>query len=208
MAGLGARLYEPILGRLLSGVRRAGLALCPPRPGMRVVDVGCGTGAVLARYAAAGCRVAGLDASASMLAEARRRLGPGALLAAGEATALPFADGSADLVTAMMLLHTLPEKDRPAALAEMARVAGARGRVLIADYGPARMPTFGARLSRSLAGAIEGLAGHGGGMRSLRAVGGVAGLAGRAGMVVRAESAAAGGAIMISVLLPIDPPGG
>jgi len=207
MAGLGARLYEPILGRLLSGVRRAGLALCPPRPGMRVVDVGCGTGAVLARYAAAGCRVAGLDASARMLAEARRRLGPGALLAVGEATALPFAAGSADLVTAMMLLHTLPEEDRPLALAEMARVAGARGGVLIADYG-ARMPTFGARLSRSLAGAIEGLAGHGGGMRSLRAVGGVAGLAGRAGMVVRAESAAAGGAIMISVLLPIDPPGG
>ncbi len=208
MAGLGARLYEPILGRLLAGVRRAGLALCPPRPGMRVVDVGCGTGAVLARYAAAGCRVAGLDASARMLAEARRRLGPGALLAAGEATALPFAAGSADLVTAMMLLHTLPEKDRPVALAEMARVAGARGRVLIADYGPAQMPAFSALLSRCLAGAIEGLAGHGGGVRSLRAAGGVAGLAGPAGMVVRAESAAAGGAITVSVLLPVGPSDG
>ncbi len=45
-------------------------------------------------------------------------------------------------------------------------------------------------------------------MRSLRAAGGVAGLAGPAGMVVRAESAAAGGAITVSVLLPVGPPGG
>src|SRR4030042_5048357 len=172
MAGLGARLYEPVRGRRLAGVRRAGLGLCPPRPGRRVVDVGGGTGAVRARPAAARCRVAGLDASARMLAEARRRLGPGALLAAGEATALPFAAGSADLVTAMMLLHTLPEKDRPVALAEVARVAGARGRGLIADYGPAQMPAFSALLSRCLAGASEGLAGRGGGGRLLRAAGG------------------------------------
>lgn len=208
MAGLAARLYEPILGRLLGGVRRAGLALCPPRPGMRVVDVGCGTGAVLARYAAAGGRVVGLDASGPMLAEARRRLGHGAWLAAGLATALPFADGSADLVTAMMLLHTLPEEDRLVALAEMARVAGTRGRVLVADYGPARLPAFGARLSRGLAGAIEGLADHGAGMRSLRAAGGVAGLAEQAGMAVEAETTAAGGIITVALLLPVAATGG
>jgi len=207
MAGLTARLYEPILGRLLAGVRRVVLGLCPPRPGMEVVDVGCGTGSVLGRYAAAGCRVTGLDASPGMLAEARRRLGPGALLVTGEATALPFGTGTADLVTAMMLLHTLPEEERPAALAEMARVAGGRGRVLIADYGPRRAPGLGARLARGLAGAIEGLAGHGGGVRSLRAAGGVAGLAASAGMVVEAASAAAGGAIAVTLLCPISSPG-
>jgi len=169
--------------------------------------VGCGTGSVLGRYAAAGCRVTGLDASPGMLAEARRRLGPGALLVTGEATALPFGTGTADLVTAMMLLHTLPQEERPAALAEMARVAGGRGRVLIADYGPRRAPGLGAGLARGLAGAIEGLAGHGGGVRSLRAAGGVAGLAASVGMVVEAESAAAGGAITVALLRSIAPPG-
>jgi ubiquinone/menaquinone biosynthesis C-methylase UbiE len=206
MAGLTARLYEPILGRLLGGVRRAGLALCPPRPGAKVVDVGCGTGEVLARYAVAGCRVAGLDASAGMLAEARRRLGPGALLITGEATALPFTTGTADLVMAMMLFHTLLPEDRPAALAEMARVAGGRGRVLIADYGPRREPGLRARLARGLAGAIERLAGHGGGVRSLRAAGGLAGLAPSAGMLVEAEWGAAGGAIAVTLLRPVGRP--
>ncbi len=207
MTDLAARLYEPVLGRLLAGVRRAGLALCPPRPGMMVLDVGCGTGAMLARYAAAGCRVAGLDASPGMLTEARRRLGPDALLAAGEAAVLPFAPGAADLVMATMVLHTLPADARVAALAEMARVAGSRGRVLIADYGPGRAPGLSARLARCVAGTIEGLAGHSGGVRSLELAGGAAGLAAAAGMTVQAESAAAGGAIAVTLLRPIAPPG-
>jgi ubiquinone/menaquinone biosynthesis C-methylase UbiE len=173
---------------------------------MTVIDVGCGAGGMLARYAAAGCRAVGLDASPDMLFEARRRLGPGVRLAAGDATALPFAAGTADLVTATMLLHTLPEGGRPAALAEMARVAGSRGRVLIADYGSRRAPGLAARFARGGAMAIEGLAGHGPGVRSLRAAGGVAGLATAAGMAVEAEAAAAGGAITVALLRPVTPP--
>ena len=136
----GARLYEPLLGRLLSGLRRAAWELCPPRPGLVVLDVGCGTGAFLAPYAAADGRVMGVDASAEMLGEARRRLGPGALLVRGEAGTLPAASGSADLVVAMMLFHALAAGERGAALAEMARVAGASGRVLVADHRPAAVP--------------------------------------------------------------------
>ncbi len=207
MGAGAARLYEPVLGRLLEGTRRAVLALAPPRPGMAVVDVGCGSGALLARYAAAGCRVMGLDPSPAMLAEARRRLGPGAVLAVGGAAALPFPSGGADLVTATMLLHVLPPAERVAALAEMARVAGERGRVVVADHGPGREPGIGARLARALGAAGEGLAAHGGGVRSLRAAGGVAGLAGRAGLAVEEETAAAGGAIAITRLGPIDPLG-
>lgn len=206
MAGWAARLYEPVLGRLLEGVRRTALALSLPQAGTTVIDVGCGAGAMLARYAAAGCRVVGLDASPDMLFEARRRLGPGTWLAIGEAAALPFAADTADLVTATMLLHTLPEEGRLATLAGMARVAGSRGRVLIADYGPDRAPGLGARLARCAAAAIEGLAGHGPGVRSLRAAGGVAGLATAAGMVVESEAAAAGGAIAVVLLRPAAPP--
>jgi ubiquinone/menaquinone biosynthesis C-methylase UbiE len=207
MVDRAARLYEPVLGRLLEGVRRTTLALVPPRPGMVVVDVGCGSGALLARYAASGCRVVGLDASPGMLAEARRRLGRGARLVAGGAAALPFATGGADLAVATMLLHVLPPDARLATLTEMARVTRAAGRVVVADYGPGREPGPGARLARGVAGAIEGLAGHGRGVRSLRAAGGAAGLAASAGMVVESESTTAGGAIAVTLLRPIAPPG-
>lgn len=202
-----ARLYEPVLGRLLEGTRRAVLALAAPRPGMAVVDVGCGSGALLARYAAAGCRVIGLDPSPAMLAEARRRLGPGAVLAVGGAAALPFPSGGADLVTATMLLHVLAPGERVGALVEMARVAGEGGRVVIADHAPGREPGARARLARALGAAVEGLAAHGGGVRSLRAEGGAAGLAARAGLAVESEATAAGGAIAITRLRPIAPPG-
>ena len=182
---------------MLSGVRRAARELAPPRPGMLVLDVGCGTGAFLVPYAAAGCRVAGLDASAEMLASARRRLGPGALLVRGDATALPFPSGAAGLVTATMLLHSLSAAGRGAALAEMARVAAPSGCVVLADHRPGAPAGLGERGARFLAGAVEALAGHGAGVRSLRGTGGIAALAGAAGLVIDAVLPAAGGALEV-----------
>jgi len=191
------RLYEPLFGRMLSGVRRAARELAPPFPGLLVLDIGCGTGAFLASYAAAGCRVAGLDASAEMLAAARRRLGPGAVLVRGDAGALPFPSGAAGLVTATMLFHSLTLTARGAALAEMARVAAPSGCVVVADHRPGAPAGLGKRGARFLAGAVEALAGHGAGVRSLRGAGGIAALAGVAGLVVDAVLPAAGGALEV-----------
>jgi SAM-dependent methyltransferase len=196
----GARLYEPLFGRLLSGLRRAAWELCPPRPALVVLDVGCGTGAFLAPYAAAGCRVIGVDSSEEMLGEARRRLGPAALLVRGEAAALPVASGAADLVVAMMLFHALGAGERGAALAEMARVAGASGRVLVADHRPTRATGIGPRLARGAARAIEGAAGHGAGVRSLVAGGGMRALAAAAGLEGEAGRTAAGSALEVVLL--------
>jgi SAM-dependent methyltransferase len=197
MGRLGTRLYEPVLGRLLSGVRSAGRELCPPRPGILVLDVGCGTGAFLAGYATAGCRVAGVDASPEMLGEARRRLGPGALLVQGDAAALPFCAGAAGVVTAMMLFHSLSAEEGRAALVEMARVAGGSGRVLVADHRPGRVAGTWPRAARTVARAIEGAAGHGDGVRSLLAAGGMAALAAGAGLEVEARLTAAGGVLEV-----------
>lgn len=205
-SGIAARLYEPVLGRMLAGVRRSVLSLVPPRPGMTVVDVGCGTGEMLSRYAGAGCRVIGVDLSPAMLAEARRRLGPGALLAVGEAAALPLPSGSADLVLATMLLHGLPVQSRVGALAEMARVAGGRGRVVVADHRPGRQPGAWPRVAGVVARVVEGLAGHGPGVRSLLAAGAVPGLAGAAGLVLEEEAGAAGGTVGVSRWRPAAPP--
>ena len=179
-----ARIYEPLLGRLVGGLRRAGLAVFPPRPGMNVLDVGCGTGAHLSLYADEGCRVHGVDVSDGMLAEARRRLGDGAVLVGGSAAALPFADATFDLVIAATLLHALPAVVRPAALEEMGRVVGTRGHILVIDHQPEPSRGLKTRLARMLGVGLEALAGHLAGYRSFRAAVGVPGLARNAGLAV------------------------
>jgi len=90
-----------------------------------VLDVACGTG-IVARTAAdrldATQRVVGLDANPAMLAVARR-IRPEIEWVQGQAEALPFEDGSFDIVTSQAGLMFFA--DRAAALREMGRVAGA-----------------------------------------------------------------------------------
>jgi SAM-dependent methyltransferase len=105
-------------------------------PGDRVLDVACGTG-VLAREAAvrAGAtgRVTGLDLNEGMLAVARR-LRPQIEWRQGDAAALPFADGTFDVVVSQFALMFFP--DRVAALREMWRVLAPHGRLAVAVCGP------------------------------------------------------------------------
>jgi cyclopropane fatty-acyl-phospholipid synthase-like methyltransferase len=49
--------YDAVIEPLLRGARDASLRLAPPQRGMRVLDVGCGTGSHLVRYAAGGAQV-------------------------------------------------------------------------------------------------------------------------------------------------------
>jgi SAM-dependent methyltransferase len=104
--------------------------------GDHVLDVGCGTG-VLARTAAdrvsADCQVTGLDRNAGMLAVARR-LRPQIDWCQGDATQLPFADASYDVVMSQFALMYFP--DRTAALREMVRVLRPQGRLALAVWGP------------------------------------------------------------------------
>jgi SAM-dependent methyltransferase len=57
--------------------------LLAPRPGERILDLGCGDGALTAKLAALGCDVVGVDASAAQV-EAARKLGLDARVADGE----------------------------------------------------------------------------------------------------------------------------
>jgi SAM-dependent methyltransferase len=93
-----------------------------------VVDVGCGTGSMLAELSRDGRQVMGVDS----LREGLRRLQPGlpsALLAQADATHLPLPAGSAELVLLLDVLEHVPDHR---ALEEVRRVLRPGGKVIIA----------------------------------------------------------------------------
>lgn len=104
---------------------------------LRGLDVGCGTGRLLAFLHGAwpGLKWTGLDLSPPYLAEARRLIGPTARvkLIEGAAEKLPFEESSLDLVVSSFLMHELPPEVRGQALSEMARVACPDGLVVVVD---------------------------------------------------------------------------
>lgn len=87
--------------------------------GLRVLDVGCGTGRSRSIYRRQAGRYAGLDLSLGALRLARRRE-PDAEWLQADALHLPFRDASWDVVAFSSVLHHVP--DRRAALAEARRV--------------------------------------------------------------------------------------
>lgn len=105
---------------------RVGLRDC-----QRVLDVGCGTGAITGELAelAAG-KVIGVDIDDSKLERAREAFGHvgGLEFRHGDAQDLPFPDDTFDLVTFTIVLVYVPDKER--ALREMARVTRPGGHVL------------------------------------------------------------------------------
>jgi 2-polyprenyl-3-methyl-5-hydroxy-6-metoxy-1,4-benzoquinol methylase len=99
-----------------------------PRPGMRLLDVGCGTGHQLRNLNDAGFAVTGVDGSEDMLAHARE-LNPGAELRQANVDALPFPDASFDVVICLEVLRYLP--DPQPCLSEIRRVLRPGGKALV-----------------------------------------------------------------------------
>ena len=137
-----ARLYDTLVEPPNAALRKIALKMCPPREGMKVLEVGCGTGANLQLYQNSGCEAFGIDLSPSMLEVARSKLGDRADLLVADATEMPYADDSFDLVIAFLTLHEMPTAARDDVLAEMVRVVNRDGRLLLIDYrsGPIRFP--------------------------------------------------------------------
>ncbi|GAA0812383.1 class I SAM-dependent methyltransferase [Spirilliplanes yamanashiensis] len=133
------------------------VAAAAPRPGERVVDVGCGRGANLFPAALAvgpqGSAV-GIDLAPAMVAataaEARERGLTHVRVLVGDAEAPGLPDGSADLVIAAFLLFLLPDPD--AAVRAYRRLLAPGGRLAVATFAEDADPdrTYAAVLGRAL----------------------------------------------------------
>jgi SAM-dependent methyltransferase len=102
-------------------------------PGVRLLDVACGSGEFGRLTADRGAVVAGIDAATGMI-ELAGRLTPDADLRVGTLEALPWPDGAFDVVTGFNAYQFAP--DLPAALAEAARVIRPGGRLAVCHWGP------------------------------------------------------------------------
>ncbi|MCH8831330.1 MAG: class I SAM-dependent methyltransferase [Chloroflexi bacterium] len=100
--------------------------------GMSVLDIGCGTGVLLDRLGSTyGTKGIGIDISRKSLDAANAQKVKNSSFVLAEARALPFADGSIDLVTSRVSAHHF--RDFEKALDEARRVLKNGGSLLMAD---------------------------------------------------------------------------
>ncbi len=124
-----------------------------PRPGNRILDVGCGEGLAevsIGRLQISQIRLVGVDLIPLKVAEARRAMAAHnqrAVFAAGDASRLPFATAAFDSIFCVAVLQHI--NDVGAAVGELARVTRERGRVVAVE------PDNGARYLFSSAAAGE-----------------------------------------------------
>jgi SAM-dependent methyltransferase len=124
------RWWNDAFGEFLEGALR-------PKPGKRILDVGCGVGTAeisLARLQVSQLRLFGVDTIKERVREALTRLrgiNARAGFAAADAGHLPFIDGVFDCTFCVAVLQHV--RDVPTALAEFARVTRPGGRVLAVE---------------------------------------------------------------------------
>jgi ubiquinone/menaquinone biosynthesis C-methylase UbiE len=115
------------------------LRMAAPAPADRALDVACGPGAVLAALVPFVRHAVGVDLTAAMLEQAKRRFrdpaaaapAGGVSLVRGAAERLPFRDGVFSVAVTTYALHHFGEPRL--VVREMARVVGSGGRVIIGD---------------------------------------------------------------------------
>ena len=146
-----ARSYDLLNHVLSMNIDRRWRAALVPAAGVddtsRILDVATGTGDVAVEFArrSDAALITGLDPSVGMLDVAREKLARRNLngrigLTEGDALALPFGDGTLDVVTIAFGLRNLP--DYGAGIAEMARVLRPGGRLLVLEFFPPRRGLF------------------------------------------------------------------
>ncbi len=129
-----ARVYDRMNGVMTVGMhhrwRERAVDLARVGPGSRALDVATGTGDLAMALRARGAEVVGMDFSERMLELASAKA-PEIRFDAGNALALPYADGEFDAVTVGFGARNF--FDLAGGLAEMARVTRPGGRVVVLE---------------------------------------------------------------------------
>jgi demethylmenaquinone methyltransferase/2-methoxy-6-polyprenyl-1,4-benzoquinol methylase len=129
----------------ITELRRAVAAEVPA--GARVLDIGCGTGALLPLLAKRGARVTAIDKSSEMVTKAHERAGAEGILESvciNRATAMEidrlFPNGEFDAVILSLVMTELTKDEQAWVLNQCARILKPNGSLLIADeFKPARV---------------------------------------------------------------------
>lgn len=113
------------------------------RPGMRVLDLGCGTGTltILIKQTHPEAEVVGLDGDPAVLEIARGKAmqaGVKITLDHGMAYQLPYSDNSFDRVLSSLVIHHLNTANKQRAMQEIYRVLQSGGELHIVDFGKPR----------------------------------------------------------------------
>lgn len=140
-------LYDPVLrwGMRELAFRRHLVGQMALRPGMRVLDLGCGTGTLtlMIKTAHPDVEIIGLDGDPQVLALARTkaaRAGVAIRWDLGLADTLPYPTGLFDRVVSSLVMHHLAVPDKQRALAEVRRVLRPGGELHILDFGRPHNP--------------------------------------------------------------------
>ena len=131
-----AGVYDTVFGGVSSVGRRRAVALVNTLPGRDVLEVGVGTGLALPHYTA-DKRITGIDLSAEMLQQARKRVASLDLpnvdaLRVLDAESPDFPDASFDVAVAMFVASVVPHPR--GLLAEMRRVVRPGGNILFVNH--------------------------------------------------------------------------
>jgi demethylmenaquinone methyltransferase / 2-methoxy-6-polyprenyl-1,4-benzoquinol methylase len=111
--------------------RKAVLSAVDARPGQRILDLAAGTGTSSQPFADVGAYVVPCDFSLGML-QVGKEARPHLPFVAGDATRLPFADDSFDVVTISFGLRNIVDPD--AGLGEMLRVTRPGGALVVCEF--------------------------------------------------------------------------
>lgn len=135
-------LYDPLLrwGMREAGFKHYLVTQMALRPGMRVLDLGCGTGTLTLMIKAShpDVEVIGIDGDSEVLAiasEKAARAGVSIQWDPGLAYELPYAAGSFDRVVSSLVIHHLAVPDKQRAFMEVLRVLHPGGEFHILDFG-------------------------------------------------------------------------
>ena len=132
--------------RFVTDLGSPALELLTPRPGERILDVGCGDGELTRKIADLGCAVVGIDSSPDFVASARRL---GLEVFEQDAATMEFSS-EFDAVFSNAALHWM--KDADAVISRVARALRPNGRFVAEMGGQGCVKTIEAALVRELDG--------------------------------------------------------